>query len=291
MAAKKVVIVGCGDIGKRLVLLLRENGYQAENISVIVKSQKSRVQCESLGLQAVQLDFDDLDLLPESIQGADLFYLVPPQKQGVNDCRSRKFIQCLVNQELTPNKVVLISTTGVYGDNQGEWVTEQTPAKPIADRAKRRLDAELQWQQQSTSDNFGLTILRVASIYSNSRIPRQRIENSEPIVIADECGYSNRIHVADLANVLIAVLDDGANGEVFNISDGVPGKISDYLQEAASVVGAKPLTEITMQEAKEALSDGMLSYLCESRKISNTKMLDKLKVTLRYPDFRLGLRH
>lgn len=291
MATKSVVIVGCGDIGKRIAQLLIENDHEAKDIFAIVKSQQSKLQCEALGVQAVQLDFDALDLLPEYIHGADLFYLVPPQTEGVTDFRNRKFIQCLVNQKLIPNKIVLVSTTGVYGDKQGKWVSEQTSTLPTTDRAKRRLNAEFQWQQQSTLNGFGFTILRVASIYSNSRIPRHRINNCEPIVFANECGYSNRIHADDLTNIIIAALDDDTNGEVFNVSDGTPGKISDYIQEAALVIDAKSLPEISMKEAKEVLSDGMLSYLSESKKVSNQKMLNKLKVALRYPDFRVGLRH
>jgi len=76
---------------------------------------------------------------------------------------------------------------------------------------------------------------------------------------------------------------------VFNVTDGQPGKISEYLQEAAKVLGSEPLPEISMRQAQSELSPGMLSYLGESRKISNEKMLDELEVVLRYPDFKLGI--
>ena len=291
MSSKNVVLVGCGDIGRRIAKQLIADGMLLESIRAIVKSEQSVGLCKELGVQAAQIDLDKEIVLPDRIHGAQLFYLVPPQKEGLEDLRSREFIRSLTAQNLIPSKVVLISTTGVYGDSQGEWVTEQTATKPKVDRAVRRLDAEQQWQIWCDLFETGLTILRVVSIYSNSRIPIQRIESGSPVVIANECGYSNRIHADDLSAVAIAALADAVNGDVFNVSDGTPSKISEYLQEVASLMGAKSLPEMTMKEAKERLSDGMLSYLIESRKISNQKMLNKLKVALRYPDFKVGLRH
>ena len=84
-------------------------------------------------------------------------------------------------------------------------------------------------------------------------------------------------------------MQKGRHGQIFNATDGKPGKISEYLQAAAKVLGLPPLPEISMKQAEDELSEGMLSYLSESRKISNRKLIDELGFELLYPDFRIGL--
>lgn len=282
------VIVGYGDVGQRIARQLsREQGSD----QIIALSRSTGADSSMANLVPFQYDLDQPLTLPASFNSAKLYYLVPPQKQGDTDQRSRSLIARLNAQEIQPNKVVLISTTGVYGDCQGEWVTEETATNPQTDRGKRRQDSEQQWRQWSQEAGVPLNILRVPGIYAFSRIPRQRLERGTPVVRAEECGYTNRIHADDLATVAIAAMDSALEGEVFNVTDGTPGKISEYLQEAARTLGLAPLPEIGMAEAQELLSTGMLSYLSESRRISNSKMLEKLSVALAYPDFRVGLRH
>ena len=216
---------------------------------------------------------------------------MPPQKNGDHDQRSRRFIKSLSENRIVPIKLVLISTTGVYGDAAGEWVTETTAVNPTTERARRRLDSEQQWFKWGSKQNVPVVILRVPGIYAFSRIPRDRIAHLTAVVRSSECGFTNRIHADDLAAAMMAAMRYGRAGEIYNISDGTPGKISDYLQAAACVLGLPALPEIARAQAENELSTGMLSYLSESRKISNHKMLDQLKVTLRYPDFNEGLKH
>ncbi|NNC99597.1 MAG: SDR family NAD(P)-dependent oxidoreductase [Gammaproteobacteria bacterium] len=291
MGAGRAVIAGCGDIGRRIAGQLLGSGYRPEQILACVSTEQSADQCREMGLPVLIFDLDLTPDLPIEVDAAELYYLVPPQKQGQQDLRSRVFTTAMTEQGLTPGKIVLISTTGVYGDCQGEWVTELSPLKPATDRGLRRLDAEQQWRQWSRAADVGLNILRVPGIYAHSRIPHKRLANAEPVVRPEECGYSNRIHADDLAQVAIAAMCLPEADEVFNATDGAPGKISEYLQAAAQVAGLPPLPEISMQTARQQLSAGMLSYLGESRKISNRKMLQQLKVALRHPDFRTGLRH
>jgi nucleoside-diphosphate-sugar epimerase len=207
------------------------------------------------------------------------------------DTRSRRVIELLRKQGLRPKKIVLISTTGVYGDYDGEWVTEKSITKPQTERGQRRLDSEQQWLTWCEDYKVEINVLRVPGIYAFSRIPRQRLDNETPVVRAQESGYSNRIHADDLAMVAVTAMRKPIAGEIFNVTDGSPGKIAEYLQAACVVLGLPPLAEISMRQAETELSSGMLSYLSESRKISNQKMLSKLNVTLTYPDFRIGLRH
>ncbi|MBX2848750.1 MAG: hypothetical protein KTR16_10540, partial [Acidiferrobacterales bacterium] len=208
----------------------------------------------------------------------------------ITDLRTRSLLSMLNKAKIKPRKLVLISTTGVYGDCDGEWVTENDATNPQTDRGKRRLDSETQWSNWCKAHFVDFVILRVPGIYARSRIPRQRIENQIPVVNACECGFTNRIHADDLATVCIAAMHSGLSAETYNTTDGTPGKITEYIQAAALELNLPIPPTISMQEAQQSLSAGMLSYLGESRKISNKKMLSELPVTLRYPDFREGLK-
>jgi len=285
-----VVIFGCGDVGRRIAKHLMANGTKSENIQAYVQSVESAEQCAKLKVLALRVNLDDLQRDLTVCQGSELYYTVPPQKNGVQDQRSRALLSAFEATQTMPKKVVLISTTGVYGDCQGEWVTEQSPTEPETDRGKRRLDSEQTWFAWGRRNKVPVVALRVPGIYAFSRLPRQRLASRTPVVNPSECGYTNRIHADDLASVCGKAMELGVAGEVFNTTDGTPGKISEYLQVAAHVLGMEPLPEISMQQAQTSLSSGMLSYLNESRKISNQKMLDDLDVELRYPDFMVGIK-
>jgi len=290
MAKVKHVIIGCGDVGRRIAAQLITKGEDPLSILGIVQSRESAINCANLGIDVERLDFDQTDFLLSQLDQANCYYLVPPQKSNHIDLRSRSALANMDKSDIKPNKVVLISTTGVYGDCAGEWVTEQNDPNPKTERGQRRLDAETQWSTWANTKKVDYVILRVPGIYARSRIPRKRIEQGIPVVRASECGYTNRIHADDLARISIAAMQNSVTDEIYNATDGVPGKITEYLQAAAAELKLAMPPEISMQEARTTLSAGMLSYLGESRKISNKKMLAELKVTLHYPNFRQGLK-
>ncbi len=285
----RTVVFGCGDVGRRICRLLSKQGTSLSSIQGYVNTEESRLEAAKLGVHCDVLDLDEPNLELSVCERANLFYTVAPQKEGLQDLRSKRVIDTFRAQSVHPKKVVLISTTGVYGDCNGNWVSEATPTKPKTERGKRRLDSEQQWLAWGMSENVDIVILRVPGIYAYSRLPRARLEKATPVVLEQACGFTNRIHADDLANMCIQAMKKAETGKIYNATDGQPGKISEYLQAAAKALGLPPLPEISMDEAKSQLSAGMLSYLNESRKISNQKIVEELDIQLAYPDFRVGL--
>jgi len=282
-----VVIIGCGDIGRRVGKL-----YQAKASKVIglVKTQASAKHLKDEGFEACIHDLDGSDQLKLSGQkGATVFYFAPPPRQGTQDSRLRTYLQALTAQYL-PKKVVLISTTAVYGDSQGEWVTEQTQESPGTDRGRRRLDAETTVLAWSAMTGVPVVILRVPGIYGPGRLPRTRLEKGLPVLRESESGYTNRIHADDLAMICIAAAERGQSGQVYNVSDGRPGTMTEWFNAVADHLGLPRPPQVSFDEAKDVVSEGMLSYLKESRRISNTKMIDELAVELMYPDLEQGIK-
>jgi len=274
------VIFGCGDVGRRVCLQLINHGVSQSSIRGYVNTPNSKLEASKLGVHCELLDADKATLELSMCRDANIYYTVAPQKEGVQDLRSRRIIDTLKRHSIRPNKVVLISTTGVYGDCGGDWIDETAPTNPQTERGQRRLDSEKQWRAWGDAESVDVVVLRVPGIYAFSRLPRARLEKGTPVVAEQECGYTNRIHADDLANMCVESMKNALGGAIYNATDGRPGKISEYLQAAAKSLNLLPLPEISMADAKAQLSVGMLSYLSESRKISNQKIDKNIALTV-----------
>jgi nucleoside-diphosphate-sugar epimerase len=102
---------------------------------------------------------------------------------------------------------------------------------------------------------------------------------------------TNRIHADDLATVCLAAAAKGVDGEVFNVSDGQPGTMTQYFNAAADLLGLPRPPQVSMAEAQRVMTPLMLSYLTETRRMDNRRMLERLGVTLCYPDLESGLKN
>jgi len=281
---KNCWIVGCGDIGKRVAALF-EGKSKTQNLKAIVSSAESAEQCQSQNIEAYALDLDSNYSLGDfNFEDADIFYFAPPTPAGSEDQRLERFLQKL--DSTTPRRIVLISTTGVYGDSAGEWIDENTPANPKADRALRRLSAEQVLQHWSKKTGCEFMILRVPGIYAVERLPIERLKKCLPVINAAEAGYTNRIHADDLARVCIAAMKSETSNAIINVTDGNPSTMTDYFNQVADFTGLPRPPQISLEEAQKTLSAGMLSYMKESRRIRNEKMMKLLKIKLNYPDLK-----
>jgi nucleoside-diphosphate-sugar epimerase len=279
-----VLIVGCGYVGRRVAALHLARG---EPVVGIVRSADSAEALADAGIEAVRanLDAEPLDL---PTRGAGVYYFAPPPDTGTTDPRLARFLASLAASD-QPRRIVYIGTTGVYGDCGGAWVDESRPPNPSVDRARRRWDAECRLRDWAKATGGGLVILRVAGIYGPGRLPLERLRRGLPMVPEDEAPWTNRIHVDDLANVCVAAMDCAPDGAVYNVSDGSPGNMSDYFNRVADLAGLPRPPVVRLAEAGGRLSEGLLSYLRESRRLDNRKMLAELGVTLRYPTLADGL--
>lgn len=280
-----MLIIGCGYIGKRVAQALKGQGQAMVSV---VRSTASMQILEEEMITALACDLDCQNLPTGSTQDKNIFYFAPPPAAGTQDTRIEKFIQqfSLSGQ---PKRIVYLSTTGVYGDCQGSWVDETWPAKPRIDRAKRRWHAEQSLQSWKDSTKSELVILRVAGIYGPGRLPLSRLQKQIPMVAESDAPWTNRIHADDLVQACIAAMQKGKNGEVYNACDGAPGNMTDYFNRVADMANLPRPPLISMQQAREKLSAGLLSYLAESRRLSNHKLREELGVKLRYPSLQLGL--
>ena len=276
-----ITIIGCGYVGTRLAMQIKQ---QAPGLLGVVHSESSARHLQDLGITARPMDLDTSPSPP--VEGHRVFYFAPPAPTGRSDQRIGHWLHSLTKQR--PAKVVLISTTGVYGDCGGRWITEAAPINPQTDRACRRADAERQLQQWCDTRRVPYTIIRVPGIYGPRRLPYARLENNLPVLAEADSPYSNRIHVHDLIRACLAAASNDFIG-VVHVSDGHPSTMTDYFNRVADALSLPRPEQISRGEAQQILSREMLSYLSESKRMDITRMRTVLGVEPDYPDLDRGL--
>jgi len=282
---QRIIIIGCGYIGRRVAAL-----WQERDGAVIATARNAATvgRLRALGIQAVEADLDIPETLGQlAVEHSLLYYFAPPTAAGETDLRMRAFLNSMTGP--FPEKIVYISTTGVYGDSHGAWVNEHTPANPQTARGRRRLDAESALRAWGHQHRVAVVILRVPGIYGPGRLPADAIRSRRPVVHESECGFSNRIHADDLARACIAAADRGRADTIYNASDGNPGTMTDFFNRVADALGLPRPPALSRAEATRVLSPEMLSYLGESRRIDNRRLRKELGVELLYPKLQAGL--
>jgi nucleoside-diphosphate-sugar epimerase len=182
-----------------------------------------------------------------------------------------------------------LSTVGVYGDWQGAWVDEDSPARPVSARSRWRLAAEHAWRAFGERSGRRLLIFRLAGIYGPGRSAIDNLKTGTARRIVKPGQVFNRIHVDDLAAVLAAAMTtDGSQHETYNVADDEPAPPQDVVAFAAGLLGFPPPPEIPFEQAE--LSPMAASFYGENKRVKNERMKRVLDVTLAYPTYREGLR-
>ena len=281
-----VFIVGCGDIGRRVAAR-----WQDVPVTALVKSAASAEQLQQAGITPLQADLDDPTTLKDLTLAAGVlvYYFAPPPATGITDPRMGHFLAAIEAAAHMPGRIVYISTSGVYGDRGGEMVNEDTPPNPQVDRARRRYDAEQQLRRFGHEHGVAVVILRVGGIYGPGRLPVKRLQDRVPIIHEHLAPSTNRIHAEDLAQICVAAARRGRDGAVYNVSDGTDSNMTEYFNTVADFLQLPRPPSIDWEEAERTLSAGMLSYLRESRRMDNRRMLEELGIALQYPTLEAGL--
>lgn len=283
---RRLLIIGCGDIGQRLVRILQRR-YR------LFALVRARAQADSLrmyGVTPICGDLDDAKSL-ERLAGIahDIVHLAPPPASGAVDTRTANLIRVLGKARRIPQRFIYISTSGVYGDCAGEVVGEHRRVRPQSDRAHRRADAERRLRAWGRRASVRLSILRVPGIYAGDRLPLDRLRAGTPALCEAQDAYTNHIHAEDLARAIVAALARGRTQRVYNTSDGSWLKMGAYFDLVADRFGLPRPPRVTMAEAHGRVSEAMLSFMRESRRLQNGRLQRELRLRLRYPTVQAGI--
>jgi len=278
---ENLLIIGCGDIARRaLPELLRR--YR---VAALVRSHEPALVAS--GVELIEGDLDDAESLASLAGRAErIAHFAPPAGNGTVDSRTRNLIAALAprgRRVMLPQRFVYLSTSGVYGDCAGEWVEETRLPEPLTDRARRRLDAEQALSEWGERNRVEIVILRVPGIYASDRLPIDRLIRGTPVLAAEEDVYTNHIHADDLAAIAAAALEVKQARGIYNASDDGPMRMGDFFDLIADRAGLKRPPRVSREEAERRITNEMLSFMRESRRLINRRMKAELGVRLRYP--------
>lgn len=183
-----------------------------------------------------------------------------------------------------------LSSTAVYGNQNGGWVDEESPPAPTRPRGQRRVDAETAWA--NFADRHAVDVIRLAGIYGPGRSALADLRAGRARRVIKPGHQFGRIHRDDIARaVLVAMRQDRPAGRrILNLADDEPSESATVVTEAATLLGITPPPEIAFETALPAMSPMARSFWEENRKVSSAKTKVALQIEWLYPSYREGLR-
>ena len=288
---QRVLIIGCGDVGLRAARLL-----PARVMRLALTSSSERVgELRANGITPLRGNLDHkATLIRLAGLATRILHLAPPPNDDPHsrhDPRTQALLNAL-RMRSTPQALVYGSTSGVYGDCQGAWVSETRRVAPNNSRAHRRVHAEALVRLFGRSAGVAVHTLRIPGIYAPDRAggtPQTRLTKGTPVLINADDVYTNHIHADDLARACLAALWRGKPQRVTHVSDDTDLKMGDYFDLAADLYKLPRPPRLARSEAKVQLPAMQLSFMSESRRMCNQRLKTELRLVLRYPTVATGL--
>ena len=280
----RLLLLGCGDVGMRMLPLLRERF----RVFAVTSQADRQSALRDAGAIPILANLDQPHTLARLTRLAPMIvHLAPPQSDGLTDRRTRNLCAILPEQA----SVVYVSTSGVYGDCGGRLIDETQPVNPVNMRARRRVDAERTLRAWAVRAHGRLAILRVPGIYASDRLPLERLAKGTPALIDIDDVYTNHIHADDLACIIATTLFRLQPNRVYHTVDDSDMKMAAYFDAVADAFSMQRPPRLPRTELREKVSPMLLSFMSESRRLSNRRMKQELGIRLRYSQIVDGLRH
>lgn len=274
-----MLIIGCGDVGLRTAKLLLSH-YRLYGL---VRSTDKAAELRASGIIPIVADLANRDSLTRIAAIADVvLHFAPPPALGKIDSHTRNLLAALARRVKLPQRLVYVSTSGVYGNCAGDWVSETRTPHPATARAVRRWDAESRIRRFSRHTGVSSCILRVPGIYAADRLPLLRIERGTPVLRAEDDVYTNHIHAGDLATLVRACMTRGGNARIYHASDDSELKMGEYFNLVARAFDLPVPPAISREQAQQTMPANLLSFMSESRRLLNTRMKTELRIRLKY---------
>lgn len=277
-----LLIVGCGDVGLRVLQQLRGR----LRVLALSSTPARRAALRAAGAVPLTGNLDHPATLGRLAGLADwVLHLAPPPGEGERDPRTAALLRALARSPRV-RRIVYASTSGVYGDAQGARFDETRVVHPATARARRRVDAEtrVRWHGRA----FGVTtsVLRVPGIYALDREggdPRERLQRGAPLLAPEHDVHTNHIHADDLARACVAALFRGAPQRLYHASDDSELTMGQHFDSVADAFGLPRAPRLPREALRAAVSELQWSFLSESRRLDNGRLHRELRVRLAYP--------
>ncbi|MDB5642887.1 MAG: family oxidoreductase [Hyphomicrobiales bacterium] len=274
-------------LGYSSQVFVQDFGARFASVTGTVRSEDkaARLRAEGRVTPLVFADGQREGAVSQALLDADVLLVsTPPDAQG--DPVLRAFADDLAAARL--QRIVYLSTVGVYGDHQGAWIDEDTAPRPVAGRSNARLAAEDEWRALAARSGVALNILRLSGIYGQGRNALVSLANGTAKRIVKPGQVFNRIHVADIARAIMACIDAGQPGAIYNVTDDEPAPPQDVVAFAADLLGVAPPPEQDYFTA--SMTPMARSFYGETKRVSNARIKRELGFVFSRPTYREGLR-
>jgi len=278
---KTMLIFGLGYTARALSTHLLADGW---NVIGTTRSAPKAQMLGRLGIEAFV--FPDEDAKDALSRATHILISAGPDELG--DPVLRQIPHLIEAAAPQLEWVGYLSTIGVYGDHQGGWVDETTPLTPATKRGEARVVAEAAWQKLADETGLPLHIFRIAGIYGLGRGPFVKLRNGVARRLIKPGQVFSRIHVEDIAQVLMASIARPNPGGIYNLCDDNPAPPQDVIGYAATLLGMPQPPEVSWDEAD--LTPMARSFYAESKRVHNDRIKDELGVKLLYPSYEDGLK-
>ncbi len=281
-----LLAVGLGYSAKALARRLHAQGWRIIGTS---RSAEGALAIDAMGYQGIPFDGTaPSPALARAIREAThLLVSASPEAQG--DPLLAQYADDLRAANL--QWAGYLSTIGVYGNHDGKWVDEETPAEPTSQRGKARVEAERAWEAFAEETRVPVGIFRLSGIYGPGRGPLEKLRRGESRAVVKPGQVFNRIHVEDIATALeaaIARAGERSGARIYNVTDDEPAPPQEVLDYAADLIGVPRPPRVPFEEAD--MSPMARSFYSDNKRTSNARMKAELGIQLRYPTYREGLR-
>ena len=273
-------MIGCGDVALRTALLLRGR----VRLFGLTRRAADGPKLRAHGIVPLAGDLDDYTTLGR-LRTAPfaVLHFAPPPASGRDDPRTQKLIAALAAARIIPQRFVYISTSGVYGDCAGAHVAETHVRRAQTARARRRVAAEDRLRAWARACGVQLAILRAPGIYAPTRLPLDRIRQGTPVLAADDDVFTNHIHADDLARATVAAMFHGRPNRAYNVTDDANLKMGNWFDAVADAYQLPRPPRVTWEEAEQRIAPMLLSFMSESRRLTNDRLKHELRVRLQFP--------
>ena len=273
-------------------VLVLGGGYSGGHVARLLRALGTTVRCSRRHLDGSEADLifdsatgqiptaDDLDGITHVLS------TIPPTAEGQDPVLTHLGSQL---RERPLIWVGYLSTTGVYGDRRGEWVSEEDPADPGQPRSERRHACEQAW----LDSGLPVQILRLPGIYGPGRSILNSLQAGKARRILKADQVFCRIHVDDIAGACLHLMHRAADGPgpaIVNVSDDCPAAPQDLLLYGADLLKCELPEEEPFDVASRSMSAMARSFWSENRRVRNTLLCRQLGYSLLHPDFKAGLQ-
>lgn len=277
-----MLFFGFGFCAKTLAPLLRAHGWQ---LSATCRDDEKYDLLEAQGVTPLKLANEPIR--PAQLAGVSHILLsAAPDENG--DPALPLLKDALEQLQEKPAWIGYLSTTGVYGDHKGAWVDEDTPPGPVGARGQRRVNAEAAWAALAVQHDLPMHYFRLAGIYGPGRNQLRSLKNGTARRIDKPGQVFSRIHVDDIAQVLLASINRPNPGRAYTVCDDESAPPQDVVSFAAGLMHTTPPPLLPFDDV--VLSPMAKSFYGENKRLCNRRMVDELGVALIYPTYREGLR-